>query len=200
MFEALLGSEAVTLAKPDYYEDFYRVLEGDIDRFDKLERGQSFREPGFDSWEAFQRGDWSAALALIEKCRASFAEYYQGMTNRGFTCRRVRVVELPVTPYIQWEMHVLRLRAELGEDIRVVPADLLGELEEQRNVPELVVLGRRALYEVVYDEEGVSAGARRYADPALIERAIEEIGALYSQGEDLFEFFDREISALAPPV
>lgn len=188
------------LAKLDYYADFYGVLAGDIDRFEKLERGQSFREPGFDSWEAFDRGDWPAAMALIEKCRASFAEYYEGMTSRGFTCRRVRVVELPVTPYLQWEMHVLRLRAELGEDIRVVSAAQVREFEERQPVPELVILGSDAMYEVIYDGDGVSAGARRFADPVLIERVAGEIRALYRQGEDLLAFFDREISDLAPPV
>jgi hypothetical protein len=200
VFEALPSAEAVMLAKLDYYADFYGVLAGDIDRFEKLERGQSFREPGFDSWEAFDRGDWPAAMALIEKCRASFAEYYAGMTSRGFTCRRVRVVELPVTPYLQWEMHVLCLRAELGEDIRVVSAAQVREFEEARPVPELVILGGDAMYEVVYDGDGVSAGARRFTDPVLIERTAGDIGALYRQGEDLLAFFDREISDLAPPV
>jgi hypothetical protein len=200
VFDSLPTAGAVVLAKLDYYEDFYRVLADDIHRFDKLERGQSFQEPGFDSWEAFDRGDWVTSLALIEKCRPSFSEYYAGMTSRGFTCRRVRVVQRPVTPYLQWEMHVLRLRAELGEDIRVVDAALLREAEGKRPVPELVILGNAALYEVMYDDEGVSAGARRFMEQALIEKTAAEVDSLHTRGEVFSTFFAREIAPLPPPV
>lgn len=200
MFDALPTADAVVLAKPEYYEDFYRVFADDIHRFDKLERGQSFQEPGFGSLEAFDRGEWVTSLALIEKCWPSFTEYYAGMTSRGFTCRRVRVVERPVTLYLQWEMHVLRLRAELGEDIRVVDAVLLRGAEGQRSVPELVILANAALYEVIYDDEGVSAGARRFTEQALIEKTTAEVDSLHTRGEEFSAFFDREIAPLPPPV
>ncbi|MEC4016257.1 DUF6879 family protein [Streptomyces sp. H27-D2] len=200
MFESLCGAESEVLKREDYLSDFYRTFEGNIERFDKLERGQSFQEPGYESWEAFHRGDWRESLSLLESSRPALVDYYDGMRRRGLTTRRVRVVESPVTPYIQWEMHVLRLRAELGEEIRIVDAGGLREFEKESPVPELVILGYSTLYEILYNATGIGAGARRFRNRDLIDEVAAAFESLYRQGEEFFEFFDHTISPLAPPT
>ena len=47
-----------------YLEDFWSNFDKIVDRFWKLERCQSFQEPGNPSWEAMTRGEWGLALLL----------------------------------------------------------------------------------------------------------------------------------------
>jgi hypothetical protein len=142
-------------------------------------------------------GDWDHALRLLEARRADLREYQK--RTEGFARRRVRIVEYPVTPYLQWEMHALRLRAWTGEQIRVVPAEAVNHLEAGRPLPELVVLGARVLYEVLYDETATLSGARRIDDPGVIVACRQELSELHDKGEDLLAYFDREIAPLPPP-
>lgn len=200
MFEHVHGRAGEVLSRDDYLTDFSRVHASDIDLLAKIERGQSFQEPGSPSWEAFAAGDWPAALRLMEDEREPIASYFRDTSARGLTFRRLRVVEFPVSPYVQWEMHLLRLRAELGERIRVLPAGEIAELERDAKLPEVVVLGRSVMYTVIYDAEGKGAGARRFTDPGLIRATVAEFKDLYARGESIAAFFEREIAPLAPPA
>ncbi|TDC72207.1 hypothetical protein E1283_22380, partial [Streptomyces hainanensis] len=165
----------------------------------KLERGQHFAERGFASWEAFHRGDWETALSLVEEKRDLYAQQIAENARRGVRQRRLRVVEFPVTPYVQWELHVLRLRVEPGDDIRVVDARSIGDIERERPVPEAVILGDAALYEVIYDGEGNADGANRYTDHALIEETSAGFDTLFAGADEFLDFFEREIAPLPPP-
>ncbi|GII76856.1 hypothetical protein Sru01_18380 [Sphaerisporangium rufum] len=64
----------------------------------KLERAQSFQEPDVPSWAAMAEGDWERSLALVEAMRRDID------SGPGPDLRRVRIVDRPVTPYLQWEM------------------------------------------------------------------------------------------------
>jgi hypothetical protein len=50
------------------------------------------------------------------------------------------VVERPICPYLQWELHLLTMRAQCGELIRVVPVDMVRDLEANGQLPELITL------------------------------------------------------------
>lgn len=198
MFDSFPAGTYETLDRPAYHEEFYRYLVR-VRSMDKLERGQHFKERGFASWEAFASGDWSRALALIGERRDRYAEQMQDAKDRGLAQRRLRVVEFPITPYVQWEMHVLRVRVEVGDVIRVLDARTITDIEKERPVPEVVILGDSVMYEVRYDDDGNAAGARRYLDPALIRETRTGFDTLYARGEDFLEFFDREIAPLDAP-
>ncbi|MEU8672524.1 DUF6879 family protein [Streptomyces anulatus] len=188
------------LSRADYLADFGRVHQSGIRLLAKIERGQTFTEQGSPSWDAFASGDWAGALRLIEDERDSTAAYFRDAARRGLAFRRVRVVEFPVSPYLQWEMNVFRLRSELGEEIRVLDARRITDLERDAPVPEVIVLGRSVMYAVVYDDELKGAGARRFTDPDQVNRTTREFEALYAMGEGFPEFFEREIAPLAPPT
>jgi hypothetical protein len=111
-------------------------------------------------------GDWDRSLRLVAEMRASAAREFRD--GPGFEMRRLRVAEHPVTPYLQWEMQVLRVRAEAGEQIRVIAAGAVSHLEASRPLPELVVLGTQVLYEVLYDATGTLTGARRITAPEVV--------------------------------
>ncbi|MFB7229897.1 DUF6879 family protein [Streptomyces fimicarius] len=200
MFACFRSGAGEFLQRPDYLADFSRVYESDICLLAKLERGQTFKEPGTPSWEAFASGDWAEALRLIEDDRESVAAYFRDTSQRGLTFRRLRVVEHPVTPYLQWEMNVLRLRSELGEEIRVLDAGTISDVERDAQVPEVVILGSSVMYAVIYDDELKGAGARRFTDPDQVRTTTQEFETLYAQGEEFSEFFEREIAPLEPPA
>ncbi|MGW4412986.1 DUF6879 family protein [Nonomuraea sp. NPDC004702] len=82
--------------------------------FWKLERRQHFKEPGYDSWEAFAKGEWEESLSILEAERVDMVAYHRRVKEHGFVARRVRVVEEPISPYLQWELYALRVRDQCG--------------------------------------------------------------------------------------
>ncbi|MFH9939410.1 DUF6879 family protein [Streptomyces murinus] len=200
MFDSFPHGVSERLDRPTYHADFWRVRASGIRHMNKLERGQDFKERGFASWEAFAAGEWDRALSLVREKREGYEQQFREAARLGILERRLRVVEFPVTPYVQWELHVLRMRVELGDHIKVLDARKISDIEQDRPVPEVVILGEVAMYEVVYDDDGNAAGANRFTDPALIRETSAGFEALYERGDDFHDFFDREIAPLAPPV
>jgi hypothetical protein len=164
----------------------------------KLERGQSFQEPGFESWEAFSLGHWDEALRLIEGERDYLRDFSAQNAARGIDLFRVRVVEKPLSAYLHWELHLLRLRAEYGEKIRVVGPEAISGLESAQRLPEILTLGE-VIYRIQYTEQGVLDGAVRFIDPQVAADWGDFIRNLYDTGEDLSAYFDREVRHLPPP-
>lgn len=173
---------------------------GHINRFDKLERLQYFREPGYPSWDSFGAGRWNEALHIMQQDRLTVERELAEDSRVGLSSYRVRVVELPVTPYLQWEFHELKTRAECGEGIRVIGPEAVARYETSTVVPELIFMGALAMCEIFYDNTGTRVGGRKFTDPELIEQCLSEVHALYARSEDLRTFFEREIAPLPPPI
>lgn len=186
------------LELPALYDDSNRDL-ARAREFWKLERGQEFAEPGNASWEAFARGDWAESLRLIEGFREGMTRHHQALAAAGTSTYRIRIVSLPPTPYVQWELHVLRLRDETGGLTRVLLDTKVAELEDQGQLPNIQTMGREVMYQPVYDGSGVTEYGLRYTDKALVSRCRDFIADLYARGEPLADFFKREIVPLPPP-
>ncbi|WP_031231239.1 DUF6879 family protein [Streptomyces niveus] len=184
----------------DFDEHFWNAGSSDEASFWKFERQQSFKEPGVESWEAFFRGEWDTALALIAEQRSHYERYFQKIADHGFRLHRVRVVDEPVTPYLQWELHLLRLKEQYGEDTRIAKASDLCSLEAGTQLPEIAIIGSSALYEIVYDDDGKLAGGIRYTDDGLISECRRIIRAIHGSGEQLETFFKRRVASLPPPA
>lgn len=190
------------LAGPDYKRDF-RERQAAIGEGAswKLERRQYFEEQGDPSRDALRRGDWREALRVFEEERVALLAKARENRRRGYTFHRVRVVEHPVTPYVQWELHSLRQGAETGaRPVRIVRAETVAEAEKAGQLPEIVVLGSRTLYHVLYSETGQPAGAVRFTDQPQVEAWEQYIKSLYAKGEDIASYFAREIAPLPAPV
>ncbi|QKV93218.1 hypothetical protein HUT19_16840 [Streptomyces sp. NA02950] len=199
MFESFRHGTSEPLNRPDYHAEFRRVQESGIRFLNKLERGQHFKERGFASWEAFAAGEWEKALSLVEEKRDTYTRQFRKAAELGILGRRLRVVEFPVTPYVQWEFFVLKLRVELGDNIRVMDARKISDIEQEHPVPEVVILGDEMMFEVVYDSDGNAAGANQFTDRSLIRETSAGFDELYDRAEDFFAFFEREIAPLPPP-
>ncbi|RAY11784.1 hypothetical protein DPM19_27760 [Actinomadura craniellae] len=200
MLERLREADGKILDRPAYHRDSAAErarLTGDIW---KLERAQYFSEPHDPAWRALMDGDWQGAIGVFEEERPAAREEARLFARRGTPFRRLRVIEFPISRYLQWEMHYFRLLVEEGFELRVIEASRLGHLERHRPVPEVVVLGERVAYEVRYDERWAPCGARRVTDPEVVKATGAQIAALWDEGEPLMDFFDREIAPLPAPV
>lgn len=168
-------------------------------QFWKLERAQHFAEPGNLSWAAFTRGDWQESLRLTRARRDEFAGYRDRAAARGMTSRRVRVVALPPSPYVQWELGVLLLRDEYGHRTRVILDTEITEMEGLGQLPEILTLDD-VLYQVVYDAGGAAHHAIRWDDPELAAQRRDVLTGLYELcAEPVAGFYAREIAPLPPP-
>lgn len=200
MHELLAGEfgERLELAayRADFRRHFWQI--GGLG-FWKLERQQFFQEPGDDSWEAFARGDWDESLRLLEAHRAELEAEHRRVAEQGFAVRRVRVVEEPIIPYLQWELHVLRLREQCGTEVRVVSPAQVARYEAHGPLPEVCTLGDSVMYEVIYDSRGTLDGARRYTEPGLVQRWRRLIAEVYAAGEPLADYFARRVAHLPAP-
>jgi hypothetical protein len=167
----------------------------------KLERSQVFAEPADDpAWQAFVSGDWPKSVEVFESERADVQAEAAKYAHQRSEFRRLRVVEHPVSAYLQWEMQSLRIYDECGMPIRVLTADKVHDLERSQPVPEVVIVGEQVLYEVRYDDRWAACGARRVEIPHVIRQAAAEIAKLWADAEPLTAYFDREISPLPPPI
>ncbi|OLF15365.1 DUF6879 family protein [Actinophytocola xanthii] len=200
MHELLRGADFEWLPLDSYREDFERHFwHTGSPGFWKLERGQYFQEPENDSWQAFARGDWAKSLELIEAQLPTMRDYYGRIADSGFAAKRVRVVEEPVTDYLQWELHVLRARDANGGLVRVIGAEMVGEWETSGPLPEIYTLGTELMYEAIYDETGILDSARKFTAREVIERCRRFIVDLYTKGEPLQSYFDRRVVTLPAP-
>jgi hypothetical protein len=194
-------SSGTRLSQDEYGRDFADRL-WLADNWDtwKLERMQFYDETGFPGWDAFAAGDWTRSMELYNEMRPELEAFFRQYRERGSRFCRIRVVEPPLTPYLHWELYCLRIRAQCGEDIRVVHARRLTALEPHgRLVPELVSLCGATLYVTEYDDAAKPGGARRLTDHEVIATYESLAGELFSSGEDLESYFDREIAPLPPP-
>jgi len=165
----------------------------------KFERRQHFEEDDA-SRDALRRGDWPEALRLLEDDRAGLLDAAAYDRQRGHYFHRLRVVEEPLTPYMQWELHALRVQAECGRRLRVVSADAIHGIEGGQLLPEVVVLGDQVLYDIIYSDTGVLEGAVRFTQPEVVGRWARFIEGTYASGEDMISYFDRHVALLPPPL
>ncbi|MFE1936268.1 DUF6879 family protein [Streptomyces sp. NPDC059474] len=187
-------AEGDWLELDDYSDDFDLHYEKTRNRDCwKLERKQYFKESNSPSWNAFHRGDLAEAERLLKDQAQALREAAEEAASRGSVFRRVRITEQPLTPYVQWELRSLRVRSENGGPVRVVPAAAVSRLESEGPLPELVVLGGRVLYQVMYTEESAPRGAIRFTDPASVEQWERFIADLFATGEDITSYVERDV-------
>ena len=188
------------LTREDYKRDFRerRAAIRDGESW-KLERLQHFEETNDDSREALRQGDWPAVLRLFEADRDALVRRARDEASRGAVFHRIRVVEEPLTPYVQWELHWLRLSAECGHSVRVLPVSAVAAAEGDALLPELNLLDSRVLYRVLYTAAGQPDGAIRFTDPSIVRNWAEYLQELYAAAEDVQAYFGRAVADLPPP-
>jgi hypothetical protein len=199
MRDLFAGAAGQRMLGEVYVEDFdANFRQTGKSGFWKLERLQVFREPSDDSWVAFNAGNWHESLDLLERRRSELTRHYDNIRAHGFETWRIRVVEHPLTDYMRWELSLLGLRDELGGHTRVIDINDIREFEADGVIlPEVVTLGDRVVYRLLYDETGLQEGAVRYGQPALVARWREFIQRLYARGEEISDYLERNAGEVA---
>jgi hypothetical protein len=189
---------------PDEYDDDYEHRHSRLHGQDswKLERLQNFHEDDDPSYDALRRGEWQEALRLLDEELPDLRAWAADERRHDSVFHRVRIVEEPLTPYMQWELHALRNQSRVGLPVRVVQAGAVSHFEppEQGALPELLVVGGLAMYRVSYRADGVHDGAVQYTDPVVVRPWQEFIEALYATGEDVVTYVERYVAHLPAPT
>ena len=192
-----LSGESISLN--EYFADFdERFWSTDNRDCWKLERRQTFVEDGSDSYDAFVGGDWARAMELLRVRRESLKAYYERVAARGIRVLRARVVEMPITPYLVWQLNSLLQRSQLGELSRIVTAEQLTGIERGALLPELVGLGDDVVYQVLYDEDGAAEQAIRCTEPRVVRRWRQVFRTLYEEGKEMSAFFHGHVAGRCP--
>lgn len=178
----------------DAFSDEFRLS---APLFRKLEARQRFSEPRSASWRAFNDGRLDDALLMHEARRGELTGSHLNNIAFGFRNQRVRLLTTTLTPYMLWELPLLRLRDELGMHTSIVNLDT-HDLGRPDDWPEVIILGTRALYKILYDADGYQTGGIRHTDPDLIARCSEVLDELYVTGEPIQTYYEREVAHLLP--
>lgn len=134
-----------------------------------LERLQVYVEDN-ESWREFQKGNVSLSLELMRKIRVSEAQFDVDFFRRGLQFFRVRAIELPLSPYIQWELQFHILSAQYGETILV--ADLTNAKDDHLlwDSRDFLLFDEFAVLIHDYDSSGVLLGGWVCKDEQLVKR------------------------------
>ncbi|MPZ84386.1 MAG: hypothetical protein GEV28_29935 [Actinophytocola sp.] len=90
-------------------------------RFLKLECWQTYQEQESNkSHSEYKLGNVANAAKMLENEAETDRPLYEGVKSRRLKYARVRLIKLPLTPYLRYEMISYRIREQMGENIEVV--------------------------------------------------------------------------------
>jgi hypothetical protein len=125
-------------------------------RFLKLECWQAYHESDTnESQAAYNRGDTEAARELLRREADADRLLYEDVRRRAIEYARVRLVQEPLTPYLEYELLSYRIRADLGERIEVVSCEPGRRLPDEQRFDFLLFDRRTAL---IHDYGTVEVG------------------------------------------
>jgi Family of unknown function (DUF6879) len=157
-------------------------------RFLKLECWQSYFEAeGNQSQEAFNRGDVSKVRELLQQEAEADRPLYDGIRRRGIDYARIRLVQEPFTPYLEYELMSYRIRAAMGENIEVVRCEPAIRLPNEQYFDFLLFDQRTALIHD-YGETGRQSGGWLTQDASVIARLAATARALRGTAISLERF------------
>src|SRR4051794_16133177 len=90
-------------------------------RFLKLECRQTYQERETNtSQEAYNKGEVGKARELLRQEAEADRPLYKDMKARGLDYARIRLIQQPLTPYLEYELMAYRIREDMGETIEIV--------------------------------------------------------------------------------
>lgn len=164
---------ATRLLPGDFRRKFREASRGVTGRVYKLERRQTFQEPGNPSWEAFAAGDMKRALELIEEDRAAQRDFKRIFDDRAAAFYRLRVIEDPLSRYLRWELAHFRLNAEEGEKIYIVNQALIADLDLRYDLADYTLFDRSLAFFLNYSDDGLFLHADMVSDPAALAELVD---------------------------
>lgn len=165
-------------------------------RFLKLECWQAYQEiEGNRSQEEYRLGNIEKARALLQLEAESDRSVYEDIRNRGIDFARIRLVQDPVTDYLNYELLSYRIRASMGENIEIVCCDSDLVLPDEGHFDFLLFDRHTALiHDYGKGSVGLQGGGWVAHDPDVVE-SLEEIAVAFREDAVPLERFlvDRQI-------
>lgn len=97
-------------------------------RFLKVECWQEYQElDASRSQGAFMRGDFALARELLREEAEADRPLYEDVVRKGIDYARIRLVRLPLTPYLRYELMAYEIRSAMGENIEVAVVAEVGD-------------------------------------------------------------------------
>lgn len=127
-------------------------------RFLKIECWQQYQElDTTESQQAYRQGNITAARELLEHEAEGDRPLYDDVRARKIDYARVRLLKLPLTDYLTYEMMAYSVRSSMGENIEVVQVPPPAVLPSEDTFDFLLFDSHTAL---VHDYGSASAGAQ----------------------------------------
>lgn len=150
-------------------------------RFLKLECWQAYQELDANkSQEAYRRGDLDQAMELLRKEAETDRRLYDDIRSRGIDYSRIRLVQEPLSPYLDYELvayrvcpvtvrtvPAYRIRANVGEVIEVVRCDSTLSLPNE-DLFDFLLFDRHTALIHDYGDAGLQAGGWLTRDPEVL--------------------------------
>lgn len=137
-------------------------------RFLKLECWQAYQERATNkSQAAFNKGEVDRAWDLLRREAEADRPLYEDVQARGVDYARIRLVQEPLTPYLEYELTAYRIRAEMGENIEVVRCGREFTLPNEDHFDFLLFDRHTALIHD-YGDEGLQSGGWLSTDTDVI--------------------------------
>ncbi len=168
----------------DQYILEWRRLEKD---FFKLETLQTY-EPG-SIQKVYYEGNLQKARSLIRKSLLSDpAMPYKKIKEQGIKFRRVHIIQLPLTPYLKYEMESYKISTELGEEIRIILKEDIANLEIPIKLQDFLMFDEKKVVLHFYNNEGHWQSGGLLEDPNEVVPYIQAKKILLSNSMPLESF------------
>lgn len=143
-------------------------------RFLKLECRQTYQERATNkSQDAYNKGEVDKARELLRQEAEADRSLYKDVQTRGLDYARIRLIQEPLTAYLEYELMAYRIREDMGEIIEVVRC--AGELDLPNDKYfDFLLFDRHTALVHDYGDEGLQSGGWLTTDSdviASLERA-----------------------------
>ena len=188
---ALAGSTRLDLNK--FGSAFASAWSRVESRFLKLECWQSYHEAETnESQVAYDRGDVATARQLLEREAEADRPLYEDVQRRGIEYARVRLVQEPLTPYLEYELLSYHIRAEMGENIEIVRCEPDVRLPDEQHFDFLLFDRHTALiHDYGTEEIGFQVGGWLTHEPGVIAGLEAVVSGLRRQAMPLGQYLSQ---------
>jgi hypothetical protein len=146
--------------------------------FRKVECWQAYQEREANrSQTAFNKGQVDKARELLREEAEADRALYDDVKARKIDYARIRLVQEPLTPYLEYELMAYRIRESLGEAIEVVRCERGVNLPNE-NYFDFLLFDRHTALIHDYGDEGLQSGGWLVTAPGVIaelERVATEL-------------------------
>ena len=161
------------VSREEFFQAFNEFSTKVQHRIFKLERLQNYVEEDNASWSEFQNGNIQHSLELMRTIRAAEAQYDIEFFRRGLQFLRVRAVECPLSPYVEWELQSHAISAQYGETILVANLTDVQRGGVLWNTRDFLLFDSFAVLVHDYDSVGSLCGGWVCLDKAFVEHCAD---------------------------